>query len=60
MLFEIAEMYEREVDQSIKGLSAAIEPLLLAVISALMLVLALGIFMPLWNMGQAAMGRLGG
>lgn len=41
MLFEIAEMYEREVDQSIKGLSAAIEPVLLAIISALMLVLAL-------------------
>ena len=60
MLFEIAEMYEREVDQSIKGLSAAIEPVLLAVISALMLVMALGIFMPLWNMGQAAMGRGGG
>ncbi|MDP1656885.1 MAG: type II secretion system F family protein [Rubrivivax sp.] len=60
MLFEIAEMYEREVDHSIKGLSAAIEPILLAVISALMLVLALGIFMPLWNMGQAAMGRSGG
>jgi len=60
MLYEIAEMYEREVDQSIKGLSAAIEPVLLAVISALMLVLALGIFLPLWNMGQAAMGRAGG
>jgi MSHA biogenesis protein MshG len=60
MLYEIAEMYENEVDQNIKGLSAAIEPILLAVISALMLVLALGIFMPLWNMGQAAMGRLGG
>ncbi len=59
MLFEIAEMYEREVDQSIKGLSAAIEPILLAIISALMLVMALGIFMPLWNMGQAAMGRGG-
>ncbi len=60
MLYEIAAMYEREVDHSIKGLSAAIEPVLLAVISALMLVLALGIFMPLWNMGQAAMGRAGG
>jgi MSHA biogenesis protein MshG len=57
MLYEIAEMYEREVDQSIKGLSAAIEPILLAIISALMLVMALGIFLPLWNMGQAAMGR---
>jgi MSHA biogenesis protein MshG len=59
LLYEIAEMYEREADHSIKGLTAAIEPILLAVIGALMLVMALGIFLPLWNMGQAAMGRMG-
>ena len=56
-LFEIADMYERETDYSIKGLSAAIEPILLAVIAALVLLLALGVFLPLWNLGQAAMGR---
>ncbi|NBW51806.1 MAG: type II secretion system F family protein [Betaproteobacteria bacterium] len=50
LLFEIAGMYERETDYSIKGLSAAIEPVLLA----------LGVFLPLWNMGQAAMGKGGG
>jgi MSHA biogenesis protein MshG len=33
---------------------------LLAVISALVLLLALGVFLPLWNLGQAAMGRGGG
>jgi MSHA biogenesis protein MshG len=60
LLFEIADMYERETDYSIKGLSAAIEPILLAIISALVLVLALGIFLPLWNLGQAAMGKGGG
>jgi MSHA biogenesis protein MshG len=54
---EIAQMYERETDYAIKGLSAAIEPILLAVIGALVLVLALGVFLPLWNLGQAAMGR---
>lgn len=60
LLFEIAEMYERETDYSIKGLSAAIEPILLAVIAVLVLLLALGVFLPLWNLGSAAMGRGGG
>ncbi|MDO8767553.1 MAG: type II secretion system F family protein [Burkholderiaceae bacterium] len=60
LLFEIAGMYERETDYSIKGLSAAIEPLLLAVIAVLVLLLALGVFLPLWNLGQAAMGKGGG
>ncbi len=60
LLFEIAGMYERETDYNIKGLSAAIEPILLAVIGVLVLLLALGVFLPLWNMGQAAMGRGGG
>jgi MSHA biogenesis protein MshG len=60
LLFEIAAMYERDTDYAIKGLSAAIEPILLAVIAALVLLLALGVFMPLWNLGQAAMGKGGG
>jgi MSHA biogenesis protein MshG len=57
LLVEIAQMYERETDYAIKGLSAAIEPILLAVIGAMVLVLALGVFLPLWSLGQAAMGR---
>lgn len=57
LLVEIASMYERETDYAIKGLSAAIEPVLLGIIGALVLVLALGVFLPLWNLGQAASGR---
>lgn len=60
LMIEIAEMYERETDYSIKGLSAAIEPILLLIIGVMVLVLALGVFLPLWNLGQAAMGRGGG
>src|SRR5450830_281533 len=60
MLFEIAGMYERETDYNIKGLSAAIEPILLAIIGVLVLLLALGVFLPLWNLGNAAMGKGGG
>lgn len=59
LLFEIAEMYERDTDYAIKGLSTAIEPVLLAFIAVLVLLLALGVFLPLWNLGQAAMGRGG-
>ncbi len=59
LLFEIAGMYERETDYNIKGLSAAIEPILLAVIGVLVLLLALGVFLPLWNLGSAAMGKGG-
>ena len=60
LLFEIAEMYERDTDYSIKGLSAAIEPILLGIVGVLVLLLALGVFLPLWNLGQAAMGKGGG
>jgi len=60
LLFEIASMYERETDYNIKGLSAAIEPILLAIVGVLVLLLALGVFLPLWNLGGAAMGKSGG
>jgi MSHA biogenesis protein MshG len=56
LLVEIAQMYERETDYAIKGLSASIEPVLLAVIGLMVLVLALGVFLPLWNLGAAAKG----
>jgi MSHA biogenesis protein MshG len=54
LLVEIAEMYERETDYAIKGLSSSIEPILLTVIGLMVLVLALGVFLPLWNLGQVA------
>ena len=59
LLVEIAGMYERETAYGIQGLAASIEPLLLLVIAGLVLVLALGVFLPLWSLGQAAMGRAG-
>ncbi len=59
LLFEIAEMYERDTDYAIRGLSTAIEPVLLVFVGILVLLLALGVFLPLWSLGQAAMGRGG-
>lgn len=57
LLSEIAGMYERETAYAIKALSTKIEPILIAIMAALVLVLALGVFLPMWSLGQAAMGR---
>ncbi len=50
MLANIAEQYDTSVDLKIEGLSAAIEPLLTIIIAAFLLVFALAIFLPMWNM----------
>lgn len=54
LINEVAGFYEREVDYQVKNLSSVIEPLLILVIGAMVLVLALGIFMPMWNMVDLA------
>ncbi len=50
LLAEVAGFYEREVNATLESLSAAIEPLLIVVIGAMVLVLALGVFLPMWEM----------
>jgi MSHA biogenesis protein MshG len=49
MLDEVADFYEREVDYELKNLSQAIEPILIISVGILVLILALGIFLPLWE-----------
>jgi len=56
LLREVAEMYQREVEYDLKNFSARIEPILIVFLGALVLVLALGVFLPMWNLGQAAFG----
>ncbi len=57
LLQEIADYYNREVDYAITRLSAAIEPILTIVIGLLVMVLAIGVFLPMWNLGSAVMQR---
>jgi MSHA biogenesis protein MshG len=57
MLDEVANFYEREVDYDTKRLSSAIEPILITVIGVMVLVLALGVFLPMWDLAGAALGR---
>ncbi len=50
LLNEVAEHYKREVDYDLDNLSAAMEPILMVVVGGMVLVLALGIFLPMWDM----------
>ncbi|QOC23834.1 type II secretion system F family protein [Wenzhouxiangella sp. AB-CW3] len=56
MLTETAEYYEREVDYDLDNLSALIEPILLVFLAVLVLIMALGVFLPMWDVGRAALG----
>jgi len=50
MMEQVAEYYEREVDLKIDHLSSLIEPILITIIGGMVLLLALGIFLPMWDM----------
>ncbi|NNE63134.1 MAG: type II secretion system F family protein [Gammaproteobacteria bacterium] len=54
MMSFIADFYEEEVDYDVKTLSDKIEPLIYVAIGAMVLVLALGIFVPMWDLAQLA------
>ncbi len=57
LLDDVAAFYEREVDYELKGLTAKIEPILLTLVAAMVLVLALGVYLPMWDMFNAVQGR---
>ena len=50
LLAEVADYYEREVDYDIKNLSSAIEPIMIVIIGIMVLILALGVFLPMWDL----------
>lgn len=50
LLDEAAGFYERETEVALKNLTASIEPILIVVVGGMVLVLALGIFLPMWEM----------
>ena len=57
MMQEIAEIYQREVEYELKTLGAQIEPILIVCLGVVVLILALGVFLPIWDLGQAAMRK---
>ena len=53
LLQEVATMYEREVEYSVRALAEYIEPILIALLAGFVLVLALGILTPMWQMNSS-------
>ena len=57
LLDDVAAHYKREVDYALKTLSAALEPILIVCVGGMVLVLALGVFLPMWDMiGKVSAG----
>lgn len=54
MLAQVAEMYQNEVEYEIKTLGQQIEPIMIVFLGIMVLILALGIFLPIWDLGKAA------
>jgi len=53
LLNDVSDFYEEEVDYDLKQLSDAIEPIILVALGIMVLILALGVFLPMWDMGSA-------
>ncbi len=57
MMDEIGDMYRQQVEYELKTLSQQIEPILIVMLGVMVLILALGIFLPMWDLGRAAIKR---
>ena len=53
LLDEVADFYDSEVEYDLKKLSAAIEPILIVCVAGMVLILALGVFLPIWDLANA-------
>ena len=58
LLEEVSGFYQREVDFRLRNLTAMLEPMLIIGVGAMVLILALGVFLPMWNM-IGKVGHLG-
>lgn len=57
MLSAIAEHYDLEVSHTIKNLTTLLEPVLLVTIFGMVALLALAIFLPIWNISSVVTGK---
>ena len=56
MLDKVTQYYDMQFQDLIDNLSSYIEPIMMFFIAGLVLLMALGIFMPMWDMGKAVKG----
>ncbi|HLE40618.1 MAG TPA: type II secretion system F family protein [Nitrospirota bacterium] len=50
MLAKVSDYYDMDVEYTLRNLSTLIEPILLLFLGGMVLFMALGIFLPMWNM----------
>jgi type II secretory pathway component PulF len=53
MLTDISDYYEEEVNAAVEGISSVIEPLMIVMIGAIVCIVVLALYMPIFNMGKA-------
>lgn len=54
LLDQVSDFYDREVDYDLQSLTSKLEPLLIIIIAAMVMVLALGVFLPMWDLINVA------
>jgi len=54
MLDEVADFYENQVDYDLKKISDYIEPMLIVFIGIIVLILALGVYLPMWDLASGS------
>ena len=57
LLHEAADFYDRDVEYELKRIADAIEPILIVGVGIVVLIMALGIYLPMWDLSSAAHGR---
>lgn len=53
LLAEVADFYDAEIEYEVERLGDAIEPILISIIGGLVLIMALGVFLPIWDLNTA-------
>jgi MSHA biogenesis protein MshG len=53
-LDEVSDFYDGEIEYDLNRLTESIEPILIMFIAVLVLILALGVFLPIWDLAAAA------
>ena len=55
LMQEVADLYSNDVEYELKTLGQQIEPILIIFLGVLVLILAMGVFLPIWDLGRAAL-----
>jgi len=50
LLIETSDHYEAEVKYALDNLAGAIEPIVISILGGMVTVLALGVFLPMWDL----------